>query len=403
MRQFLASAWVIARRDYGATVFSKVFILFLLTPLFSLAFGAVFAFAGHDDGGPARVPVVAVVGNPAMQAALAGARETIAARLGDDAVPRLEAAHPAGPLRDLLGGAHPYAGVLHGTLARPALLLPGEGRDTRNLVGLIVDTARAGSIAAPADIAVEQVRIARAPDRDGRRDVAHWAQTGVFFLLMLLAGMSLSTFIEEKSNKVIEVLAAAVPIDAIFLGKLVAMLAISLTGVAIWAGAALTAVLVFFPHALSGATAPAVGWPLFIGAAILYFTVSYLLIGAVFLGLGSQAGSPREVQSMAMPVTMAQLVLFGFASAGTSHPDGWLGIASAVFPWSSPLSMLGRAALLPSLWPHLLALVWQLLWLVLALRVAAAMFRRAVLKSGGGWRWWSRSKTAEALSNLSLP
>jgi ABC-2 type transport system permease protein len=383
---------VIARRDYGATVFSKVFILFLLTPLFSLAFGAVFALAGHDEKGPARVPVVAVVGDEAMRAALLGARGTIAARLGDDGVPRLEAVRPAGPLRGLLAGPRAYAGVLHGTLDRPALLLPDDGGDTRNLVGLIVDAARAGPSAGPADIAVETVRVDRAPDPGDRRDVARWAQTAVFFLLMLLAGMSLSTFIEEKSNKVIEVLAAAVPIDAIFLGKLVAMLAISLTGVLIWAGAAVAAVLLLFPHALSGAVAPAVGWPLFIGAGVLYFTVSYLLIGAVFLGLGSQAGSPREVQSMAMPVTMLQLLLFGFASAGTAHPDGAIGIAAAIFPWSSPLTMLGRAAVLPTLWPHLLALAWQLLWLVLALRVAAAMFRRAVLKSGGGWRWpWMRA------------
>ncbi|PXA84996.1 ABC transporter permease [Nostoc sp. 3335mG] len=397
MRQLFASAWVIARRDYGATVFSKVFILFLLTPLFSLAFGAVFALVGHDDGGPARAPLVVIVGGKDFAAPLIEARARVAKRLGDDAVPTLrrQAASASGfddgphASREVLRNRDVDAAV-SGSLDHPLLTVVGDDKGLVDRLGLILDAARAG---APSTDRIDVRYVAQPPsvDTGGRRDVAHWAQTGVFFLLMLLAGMSLSTFIEEKSNKVIEVLAAAVPIDAIFLGKLVAMLAISLTGVAIWTGAALTAVLVFFPHALSGATTPAVGWPLFVGAAILYFTVSYLLIGAVFLGLGSQAGSPREVQSMAMPVTMLQLVLFGFASAGTAHPDGWLGIASAVFPWSSPLSMLGRAALVPSLWPHLLALAWQILWLVLALRVAAAMFRRAVLKSGGGWRWpWMR-------------
>ena len=54
-------------------------------------------------------------------------------------------------------------------------------------------------------------------------------------LTMLLAGMLLSNLVEEKSNKIIEVLAAAVPIDAIFLGKLFAMLAVSLVGIAVWA------------------------------------------------------------------------------------------------------------------------------------------------------------------------
>ena len=46
--------------------------------------------------------------------------------------------------------------------------------------------------------------------------------------------MLLSNLVEEKSNKVIEVLAAAVPLDAVFLGKLLAMLAMSLVGLLFW-------------------------------------------------------------------------------------------------------------------------------------------------------------------------
>ena len=42
MMRFLRSAWVIARRDFSATVLSKTFIFFLLGPLFPLLFGGVF-------------------------------------------------------------------------------------------------------------------------------------------------------------------------------------------------------------------------------------------------------------------------------------------------------------------------------------------------------------------------
>jgi ABC-2 type transport system permease protein len=206
--------------------------------------------------------------------------------------------------------------------------------------------------------------------------------------------MSLSTFIEEKSNKVIEVLAAAVPVDAIFLGKLAGMLAISLTGVAVWGVMGVGVVLTLFPTLFAHAAVPAVGWPAFVALVLLYFVASYLLLGAVFLGLGSQAGSPREIQVLAMPATMIQLLLFGFASAGVAHPEGWVAKAAAIFPWSSPLAMLARAAERPALWPHLLALGWQIVWLVLALRAAAGLFRRAVLKSGGGRRWWRSAARA---------
>ena len=64
---------------------------------------------------------------------------------------------------------------------------------------------------------------------------ARVGQALLFVLTILLAGMLLSQLIEEKSNKVIEMLAAAVPVDAIFLGKLFAMLAMSLIGIAVWA------------------------------------------------------------------------------------------------------------------------------------------------------------------------
>ena len=60
------------------------------------------------------------------------------------------------------------------------------------------------------------------------------AQILIFVLTLLLAGMLLSNLVEEKSNKVIEVLAAAVPLDAVFLGKLIAMLGVSLVGILIW-------------------------------------------------------------------------------------------------------------------------------------------------------------------------
>ena len=53
----------------------------------------------------------------------------------------------------------------------------------------------------------------------------------VFFLTMLLAGMVLSNLVEEKSNKIIEILAASIPMESVFLGKLFAMLGMALLGI----------------------------------------------------------------------------------------------------------------------------------------------------------------------------
>ncbi len=410
MKRLLLSAWVIARRDYVATVFSRIFLLFLIGPLFPILFAGVFGPLGNDNDGPPSRPVVALVTDAPATGALLSARARLATRLGDDALPDLEPQRLRGDggeveARRLLAvtgrDGQRYAAVLVGPLAHPAFFLSNRApAGLSDDVGLLLDTARATAALgseAPPPVALPHRQVTAppaAPTAHDRVGLARAGQTLLFFLIVLLAGMSLSTFIEEKSNKVIEVLAAAVPVDAIFLGKLAGMLAISLTGVAVWGGTAAAAVLIFFPGLLDHLAAPAVGWPLFCLLGLVYFIASYLLLGAVFLGLGSQAGSPREIQVMAMPATMMQLILFGFASAGVAHPEGWVAKAAALFPWSSPLAMLGRAAELPTLWPHLLAIGWQLVWLVLALRAAAGMFRMAVLKSGTRRRWWGSRAAA---------
>jgi ABC-2 type transport system permease protein len=122
-----------------------------------------------------------------------------------------------------------------------------------------------------------------------------------------------------------------------------------------------------------------------------------LLLGAVFLTIGAQASTVREVQTLSMPVTFAQVVLLGFAITAVTSPNSPEAIAAAIFPLSSPLVMLGRAALEPDWWPHIAAIAWQTLWVTLILRIGARMFRKTVLKSGPRTKWWRRSTRAAAV------
>jgi ABC-2 type transport system permease protein len=244
-------------------------------------------------------------------------------------------------------------------------------------------------------IAVTQTRQSAGTLASGRALTARGGQALLFFLTLLLAGMVLSQLIEEKSNKVIEILAAAVPVDAIFLGKLFAMLAMSLVGIAVWTSAGAAAIALWAERGLGSLPEPAVGWPMFLALGPVYFAMSYLLIGAVFLGIGAQASTVREVQTLSMPVTMAQVVLFAFASMGVGQPNSPEAIGAAIFPLSSPFAMLGRAAEDPALWPHVLAFFWQAAWVALILHAASGLFRRSVLKSGPAFRWpWQRKRTA---------
>jgi ABC-2 type transport system permease protein len=104
--------------------------------------------------------------------------------------------------------------------------------------------------------------------------------------------------------------------------------------------------------------------------------------------IGAQASTVREVQTLSMPVTFAQVVLFGFAATAIGASDSTKALIAAIFPWSSPMTMLARAAEQPELWPHLVAILWQASWVALTLRLGAQLFRKTVLKSGPSLPWW---------------
>jgi ABC-2 type transport system permease protein len=403
-RELIRSAFVIGRRDFTATVMSKAFLLFLLGPLFPVLMGVAFGGIGARIDHGAERPVVAVVASPSDFARLSASHARLAAVMPDSPLVVLSRQDPrADAARQRVQLLHqekpPVLGVLEGGLAAPHFTgaVSGDGRTIRQLMWMIDDarvTDDARDRPARRPLAVTITERSTGSVSAARAVTAYGGQALLFILTILLAGMLLSQLIEEKSNKVIEILAAAVPVDAIFLGKLFAMLAMSLIGIAVWSVAGAAAIAIWSGKGLSGLPGPAVGWPMFLALVPLYFAMSYLLIGSVFLGIGSQASTVREVQTLSMPVTMAQVMLFGFASIGVGDPNGAQAIAAAIFPLSSPFAMLGRAAEDPALWPHLAAILWQALWVALILRAAAGLFRRSVLKSGQPIRWFWQRRTS---------
>jgi ABC-2 type transport system permease protein len=399
----IRAAFVIARRDFTATVLSKTFLFFLLGPLFPILLGVGMVGIGAQVDRNAKAPPVAVISSAGEYELIAAARQRLLPLA--DAAPLVELRHVT-PEADLAAqraqllsnDGNPVIAVLDGGIAAPHLTgaVTSRGRTARH-VGLFVEEARRMAVQPPAN--GPPLRLTPTESTSGleaftRSMTARVGQTLLFVLTILLAGMLLSQLIEEKSSKVIEVLAAAVPVDAIFLGKLFAMLGMSLVGITVWTLAGATVIDLLREGGLATLATPAVGWPAFLILVLVYFSMSYLLIGATFLGIGAQASTVREVQTLSMPVTMGQVVLFGFAAVGVGRPMSTEAIAAAVFPLSSPFAMIARAAEQSALWPHLLALIWQGLWVALILKVAAAIFRRSVLKSGKSSRRWWRRKPA---------
>ncbi|WP_182913950.1 ABC transporter permease [Sphingobium terrigena] len=387
MREMIRAALVIARRDFTAVVLSRTFILFLLGPLLPILIGMVFAGLGEKITSTDLRPMVGIA-MPASEAArLERAHQRLTERMGDQALVRVRRVPltPA-PREQLARPDSAVVAILSGSVAHP--ILTGKPDDLDKMQGdlsLIASAAQAEHTLRLVRVERQEVATSLGAQAQARLLIGRVAQVVMFFLTILLAGMILSNLVEEKTNKIIEILAAAVPIDAIFLGKLMAMLAMSFVGIAFWGGTAFAIFLALHGSA-SGLPAPAVGWPIFLILAVLYFAMAYTLLGSLFLGIGAQAATVREVQTLNMPVTMGQMLIFFFASYAVDHMGSPAEVAATIFPFSSPFAMIARAAQDDALWPHLLALVWQAAFVALIIRVGVLLFRRHVMQSGG--RWW---------------
>jgi ABC-2 type transport system permease protein len=399
MMRFFRSAFVIARRDFGATVLSKAFIFFLLGPLFPLLLGGVFGGIGARVATQTARPVIAVVFDQTDFDRIARARAQFSQALAEDSLVTL-VHYP--PERNVTAQEHrllasrdpPVRAVLSGSLDHPRLA--GAVADDVSTLGqlrLLISEASAHQEVAPPHIPVTEIESSSGSLVKDRALTAQIGEMLLFFLTILLSGMLLSQLIEEKSNKIIEVIAAAVPIDALFVGKLFAMLAASVVGIVVWISAGALLIQLVKHGGVATLPPPALGWGAFLVLAIVYFAMNYLLLGAAFLTIGAQAGTVREVQTMSMPVTFGQVLIFGFASTAIGAPDSHTALAAAIFPLSSPMAMLARAAEEPEWWPHVVAILWQCLWVALILKVGAQLFRKTVLKSGPRVKWW-RSRRA---------
>jgi ABC-2 type transport system permease protein len=382
MTEVLRAAFVIARRDFSAVIFSKTFILFLLGPLFPVAIGMAFGGLGEKITTDSLRPTIGIAMSRGDVGKMEQAHRILSARMGAENLPRIQHA-PKGDPRALL--ARPdarFIAIVSGTIERP--ILTGKAGDLAALEGdvsLLASAALAGERLPHVQVEKQIVAASAGAEAQSRLLTGRAAQVLVFLLTMLLAGMVLSNLVEEKTNKVIEILAAAVPIDSVFLGKLIAMLAMSFVGICFWGSGIVAGVKLFAGPDIAPPT-PAVGWPVFLLLGGIYFTMAYALLGSLFLGIGAQAATVREVQTLNMPVTMAQMGIFFFATYAVDHMGSATEISAIIFPFSSPFAMIARAAQDAAIWPHILAILWQACWVAVIIRLGVWLFRRHVLKSG---------------------
>ncbi len=191
------------------------------------------------------------------------------------------------------------------------------------------------------------------------------------------ANYLLTTTIEEKSNKVIEVLLSAVSPMQLMTGKILGQALVSVIMLMMYAGLAIVGLVTFsFMHLIPMTY-------LFYMAA--YFVMAYFMISAMMAGIGSAVNDLREAQSLigpAMLVLMIPLMLWFFIQ---ENPNGTLATVTSFIPPLIPFVMILRVTTPTEsvdLWQIIVSLVWGYAAMIGMVWMAAKIFRVGVLMYG---------------------
>lgn len=218
-----------------------------------------------------------------------------------------------------------------------------------------------------------------------------------FFMYLIFMGIvgtgqhMISSVIEEKTSRVIEVLLSAVSPFQLMTGKILGLGGIGLTVVSLWAGAAYLA-------------ARWQGLNIDITAElVLYFAIYYilgfLLFSSMLAAVGSICNTIKETQGLMMPMMMVFIIPLLSWMKIVQNPDGTLARVFSFLPPLTPMVMILRLSAGSDIWiVEIFASIVLLAVTVLAAMWAAAkIFRTGVLMYGkrpGLWevcRWLRQS------------
>jgi ABC-2 type transport system permease protein len=400
---------IVARREYLERVRSKAFII--STVLGPLIMGALIFLPGllmqRQRGKPLRVSVLDESGKLASQVE-AGLRE----QQRDNGTPRFavtplvvaELQDRRTALREQVvqGGLDAYLVLPADAVGSSAIEYYGKNVsnfDDIHRVEKVVEDAIVGQRLTGAGLQPERVRdLTRKPDvktiqvsaRGLRQETGGTAFILSFMLVSLLytslaiwGAAIMNGVIEEKMNRVVEVMASSVPATQLFAGKLLGVGAAGLTQFLAWA-------LTLGALSLYGAAwAAASGTPLpelrpaALGWFVLLFLLGYFIYGALYASVGAAVNTTQEAQSLAFPVMMPLMTAFVFAPQVISNPDSPLSVVLSLIPFLTPLLMFLRVnTVTPPAWQLALAVGLSLATIVLLNWAAARIYRVGILMYG---------------------
>ncbi|MDO5739274.1 MAG: ABC transporter permease [Ornithinimicrobium sp.] len=201
----------------------------------------------------------------------------------------------------------------------------------------------------------------------------------LFYMASLLFGMQIaSSVVEEKQSRLVEILAAAIPVRQLLLGKVLGNTLLALVQLVLIVAVGLIG-LTFTEYdvALPGLAA-GIAW------YIPFFVLGFLALACIWAAAGALASRVEDLQSTTMPLTMLLVLAFivGINLQGTARD-----IASFVPIMSTilmPMRILEGKA---EWWEPIVALLLVLGFCLLTIRLGARLYHRSLLHTSGSLSW----------------
>ena len=261
------------------------------------------------------------------------------------------------------------------------------------------------------DLDVRSIKWSEAGEQESSTDAA----MGLGFLLsfitymfvLLYGAMIMNSVIEEKTNRIVEVVVSSCRPFQLMLGKIIGVGLVGLTQMAIWivllgivgtvAGSAL---------GLGGMTSGAVPTEAMAAAQdsgfmqdimkqilsinylpiilnfVLYFIGGYLLYSALFAGLGSAVDQASDASQFTTPVILIMLIAFYAGIACAENPMGPMAVWCSIIPFTSPVVMMVRLPFGVPTWQLVLSIVLLFATALAITWLAARIYRHGILHYG---------------------
>jgi ABC-2 type transport system permease protein len=201
------------------------------------------------------------------------------------------------------------------------------------------------------------------------------------FGVFLSSGLLMASVVEEKENRVVEILLSSVRPGQLLGGKVLALGLLGLTQILAW-GAAAVFILGRLAATLPGGAALAIT-PSQFAILIAYYILGYLMFASVYAGIGALSNSMREGPQIAAFFTIPAMIPLYLTVNFASQPDGPLPVILSLFPITAPMAMIMRVAVSPvPVWQLAVSLVLLALTGIVFIWIAGRIFRLVIMLSG---------------------